>query len=157
MPEGLAKTVLGFGLDRISTSNNCQFCANKLNCLISWFTLFYFIQPFLLSKTLEMPLLFMIFWSKCTKLPVEKNVYMHDKMGMVLTQLVCHLNPKGWNFSLKNFCKSMISSLGSDQAGQVGVTISIKTFFVRFPAVPIWISLHQFKTGDQFRLHFWFH
>ena len=33
MPEGLAETVLVFGLDRISTSNNCQFCANKLNCL----------------------------------------------------------------------------------------------------------------------------
>ena len=80
---------------------------------------------------------------------------MYDKMGMVLTQLVCHLNLEVWNFSLNNFWKIMISSFRSDQAGQVGVTISIKTFFVRFPAVPIWISLHQFKTGDQFR-HFLF-
>ena len=59
-------------------------------------------------------------------------------------------------FSRKKLWDCMISIVGSERAGQVGVTISIKTFFVRFPAVPIWISLHQFKTCDQFRLHFCF-
>ena len=147
-PEGLAKTVSGFGVDRISTSNNCQFCANKLNCLRPWFTLFYFIESIFMIQNIRNAIVIYDFLKNVLKLNK------HEKMCTCMTKWV-----RFWHSDLDS---QILKAVGiewivlhnriacwTSRRNDINLNVC-----VLFRAVPIWISLHKFGINNHFRLHF---